>query len=141
VVPLYAVAVHLVQARLDIVTEKIIETLENFKVGSTIDLKLQYSSEYAKMIELLNEFVERISGALALTQDSTALYGRLQNLEKSLNLLNESFNHNELLGRIKNILKVFAIHLIFDKMKNNIQRENQFGRKIFLICFNLVGIV
>ncbi len=78
--------------------KKIIATLENFKTGSEIDLKLNYSSEYAKMIEFINEFTGRISEALKLTSVSNELYSRLQKLEKLLEILNTDFATNKGIG-------------------------------------------
>ncbi len=80
------------------VAKKIIESLENFKVGSKIDLKLQFSSEYAKMVELFNDFTERISKAVELSNSSNELYQKLKNLESSLDKLNSYFGQNEKIG-------------------------------------------
>ena len=78
--------------------KKIIENLENFKVGSKIDLKLKFSSEYAKMIDLFNAFTERISHAVELSSSSNELYEKLQRLENSLDKLNNYFGENEQLS-------------------------------------------
>ena len=77
---------------------KIINNLENFKVGSKIDLQLKFSSEYAKMIELVNEFAEKISKAMELSGSSTQLYEKLRTLEKSLDTLNAYFGANTVMG-------------------------------------------
>jgi len=74
--------------------KKIIENLENFTVGSTVDLKLNYSSEYAKMIELLNNFTARVSEAIKLSHVSNELYSRLKKLEHLLDTLNAEFDQN-----------------------------------------------
>ncbi len=74
--------------------KKIIENLENFKVGSRVDLKLHYSSEYAKMIELLNDFTAKVSEAITLSSVSSELYARLQKLENLLDKLNGDFDNN-----------------------------------------------
>ena len=78
--------------------KRIIATLENFKVGSKIDLKLTFSSEYAKMIELINQFAKRISQAVELGEVSNELYNKLKILEHSLNKLNENFDSNVRIG-------------------------------------------
>ncbi len=78
--------------------KKIIENLENFKVGSKIDLKLKFSSEYAKMIDLFNAFTERISHAVELSSSSNELYQKLRNLEKSVDKLDNYFGENEKLS-------------------------------------------
>ena len=78
--------------------KKIIENLENFKVGSKIDLKLNFSSEYAKMIDLFNAFTERISHAVELSSSSNELYQKLKNLENSLDRLNGYFIEDEKIG-------------------------------------------
>jgi len=90
--------------------KKIIENLENFKVGSKIDLKLNFSSEYAKMIDLFNAFTERISHAVELTSSSNELYQKLQNLENSLERLNSYFGENEKIGtQLVNKLSIIAV--------------------------------
>ena len=78
--------------------KKIIENLENFRVGTKIDLKLNFSSEYARMIELFNNFAERISHAVELGSFSQELYQKLQELDNSLSKLNDYFGINEKLG-------------------------------------------
>ena len=78
--------------------KKIMENLENFKVGSKIDLKLPFSSEYAKMIDLFNQFTDRISHAVELSSSSKELYEKLKNLENSLDRLNDYFGENEKIG-------------------------------------------
>ena len=90
--------------------KKIIENLENFKVGSKIDLKLNFSSEYAKMIDLFNAVTERISHAVELTSSSNELYQKLQNLENSLERLNSYFGENEKIGtQLVNKLSIIAV--------------------------------
>ena len=74
--------------------KKIISAFEDFKVGSKIDLKLSYSSEYARMIELLNDFTDRVSSAVRLTDISNELYSRLKKLEQSLDALNSDFEED-----------------------------------------------
>ncbi len=78
--------------------KRIIASLENFKVGTRIDLKLNFSSEYAKMIKLFNDFSERISHAVELSKDSGELYNKLKKLEQSLDRLNADFNSNVEIG-------------------------------------------
>ena len=79
--------------------KRIITSLENFKVGSKIDLKLGFSSEYAKMIDLFNDFTERISNAVQLSDVSNELYAKLKNLEQSLNRLNADFESDTQIGK------------------------------------------
>ena len=74
--------------------KKIISSLENFQLGSKIDFKANFSSEYAKMITLINDFTERISNATSLTGTSTELNNKLQNLHNSLNTLASNFDNN-----------------------------------------------
>ena len=78
--------------------KQIIASLENFKVGSKIDLKLGFSSEYAKMIELFNEFTDRISNAVELSGASNELYSKLKNLQHNLERLNADFESNTKVG-------------------------------------------
>jgi methyl-accepting chemotaxis protein len=79
--------------------KKIINSLENFQVGSTIDLKLPYSSEYSKMIQLINNFTQKVSEAVQLSSVSSQLRSRMNNLENSLNELEKSFTHSLDAGR------------------------------------------
>ena len=78
--------------------KKIISSLENFKTGSTIDLKLHFSSEYAKMIQLVNDFTQKVSEAVQLTSVSHELYERLQKLDALLDVLNKDIEGNEQIG-------------------------------------------
>jgi methyl-accepting chemotaxis protein len=80
--------------------KKIIANFENFQVGSTIDLKLPFSSEYSKMIELINNFTDRVSGAIQLSSISNLLDERLHNLENSLQKLNGTFSQSLQSGEI-----------------------------------------
>jgi len=78
--------------------KKIIDSLENFKVGKTIDLQLSFSSEYAKMIDLINKFTNHISETIKLSAVSNELYEKLQNLEKHLDTLHKDFDINMNIG-------------------------------------------
>jgi len=101
--------------------KKIIHSLENFKVGSKIDLKLAFSSEYAKMIELINSFTDRISEAVKLTSLSNELYEKLQNLEKLLGELDKDFDNNTVIG--KDVANKLAI--ISEESDKNLEFSNQ----------------
>jgi len=90
-------------------TKKIISTLENFQVGSSMEVNLPYSYEYAKMMELINLFTMRVSGAVELTGVSSELYAKLQNLENSLKQLENDFTNSLHLGEnVKSKLSIIA---------------------------------
>ncbi len=102
--------------------EKIIQSLEHFKVGQTIDLRLNYSSEYAKMIALLNEFTKRISNAVALGDAAESLYDKLKDLEESLHLLDDNVVTSEKSGE----KMAQKLHIIVDESDKNLE----FSKKV-----------
>jgi methyl-accepting chemotaxis protein len=79
-------------------TNKIINTLENFKIGTTINEKLSFSYEYQKMIDLINEFTSKISHAFELENVSNDLNAKLLEIENTLNNLKDNFNVNKEIG-------------------------------------------
>jgi methyl-accepting chemotaxis protein len=101
--------------------KKIISNLENFSVGSKIDLKLNFSSEYEKMIELINDFTQKVSNAVELSSSSNELYQKLQTLENSLETLNSSFSNNTKIG--KEVSK--KLDIITVESDNNLEFSNQ----------------
>ncbi len=103
------------------VAKKIIENLEEFKVGSQIDVKLTFSSEYAKMVELINDFTARVSEAVKLTSVSSELYDRLKKFEEFLDKLNNEFDHNMDLG--KNVTQ--KLEIISEESDKNLEFSQQ----------------
>ncbi len=63
--------------------KNIIASLANFHSGNKIDMTLKFSSEYKKMIELINEFTDKIS-------EATELSSSTQKINSSMRLLDES---------------------------------------------------
>jgi len=99
------------------VTSKVIDSLSNFKIGNKIDLNLKYSSEYQKMVELINKFEEKISEAIQLNEVSSILDKRLRNLEEMYEKLTKNFNNNENIS--KNIKE--KLELVYDESEKNIE--------------------
>jgi len=77
------------------VAKKIIESLSNFKSGKRIDLKLTFSKEYHHMVELINEFTDKVGEATKLTADSNEIYSKLRQLQESVRILENDFNTGE----------------------------------------------
>jgi methyl-accepting chemotaxis protein len=73
------------------VAKNIIRTLSNFKSGTQIDLKLDYSREYKDMINLINEFTSKVSEATELSTTSTEISEKLHSLRKSVDCLEDTF--------------------------------------------------
>ena len=96
----FVVFVHDIDEKINGVdaAKKIIACLEDFKVGTKIELKLNYSSEYNRMIALINNFTDRISKALELQDVSTELHSKLKNLSVCLDKLEGYFGNNEQLS-------------------------------------------
>ena len=102
--------------------KRIIESLEDFKVGTKIDLKLKFSSEYSKMIDLFNRFTDRVSNAVQLSSASNELYEKLKNLEQSLDKLNRDLDLDEKLeGELDEKLAVIV---------NESQSNLEFSQKV-----------
>ncbi len=78
--------------------KKVLESLENFQIGSRIEFHSSFSSEYSKMIHLINDFTSRVSEATSLSQTSSELERKIQNLHNSLNKLEKDFQNNMLTG-------------------------------------------
>lgn len=77
------------------VAKKIIDSLSNFKSGKRIDLKLSFSKEYHHMVELINEFTDKVGEATKLTADSNEIYSKLHQLQESVQILENDFNIGE----------------------------------------------
>jgi len=77
------------------VAQKIIATLSNFKAGDTINLKLNFSKEYAQMVHLINAFTAKVNEAKNLSSTSNALDQELIQLKESLQKLENDFNLSE----------------------------------------------
>ena len=81
------------------VAKKIIATLSDFKAGDTIDIKLNYSKEYKEMVQLINDFTQKVNEAKNLATTSSALDQELQTLNNSLTSLENNFDHSETLSK------------------------------------------
>jgi methyl-accepting chemotaxis protein len=77
------------------VAKKIIDSLSNFKSGKKINLKLSFSKEYHRMVELINEFTDKVGEATKLTADSNEIYSKLHQLQESVLVLENDFNTGE----------------------------------------------
>ena len=102
------------------IANKIVDSLENFKVGSAIELDLKFSSEYKKMVELINNITARISEAIALNDVSSELYEKLKYLKTQLNNLNKDFDTNVEIGQ-----KVASkLSVITEESEKNLEFSN-----------------
>ncbi|MDA3908440.1 MAG: chemotaxis protein, partial [Sulfurimonas sp.] len=77
------------------VAQKIIQSLSNFKSGKRIDLKLNFSKEYQHMVELINEFIDKVSEATELSGVSNEIQSKLNQLRDSIKTLEDDFNIGE----------------------------------------------
>lgn len=103
------------------VAKKIIESLSNFKSGKKIDLKLNFSSEYKHMVELINEFTQKVSEATQLTDASNEISSKLHQLQKSVKTLESDFTTGEELAtQVSNKLDI-----ITHQSDNNLKFSNE----------------
>jgi len=80
------------------IAKKIIATLTNFKAGDTIDIKLHFSKEYAEMVELINEFTNKVAEAKHLASTSHQLDTELNQLKENLQTLENNFQNSQQMG-------------------------------------------
>ena len=91
------------------VAQKIINSLSNFKSGKRIDLQLNFSSEYRLMIELINEFTDKVSEATQLSDSSNEISSKLLQLQSSVKTLENDFNTGEELAtQVSNKLDIIT---------------------------------
>ena len=81
------------------VARKIIATLSNFKAGDKIDIKLNFSKEYAEMVALINTFTTKVQEAKMLASTSNNLDNELHQLDNTIQTLEEDFNNSEHLSQ------------------------------------------
>ncbi|WP_373035732.1 methyl-accepting chemotaxis protein [Sulfurimonas sp.] len=99
------------------VAKKIIDSLSNFKSGKKIELKLSFSKEYHHMVELINEFTDKVGEATKLTADSNEIYSKLRQLQESIQILENDFNTGEELAT-----KVSGkLNIITNESENNLE--------------------
>jgi len=77
------------------VAKKIIHSLSDFKSGQKIDLKLNFSREYHHMVELINEFIDKVSEATELSEASNEIHLKLNQLRDSVKTLEDDFKIGE----------------------------------------------
>jgi methyl-accepting chemotaxis protein len=66
-------------------TNKMIEALSNLKSGEKINLNLHYSHEYQTLANLINNFLERLSKAIDISDDSK----KLKDISKQMSFLSK----------------------------------------------------
>ncbi|MBA1433257.1 MAG: chemotaxis protein [Epsilonproteobacteria bacterium] len=81
------------------VAKKIIATLSDVKTGDRIDLKLNFSKEYKEMVELINNFTQKVNEAKNLATTSNALDQELHELNNALSTLEKNFESSEGLSK------------------------------------------
>jgi len=77
------------------VAKKIIQSLSDFKSGQRIDLKLNFSKEYKHMVELINEFKDKVGEATELGDASNEIHSKLNQLRDSVKILEDDFKIGE----------------------------------------------
>jgi methyl-accepting chemotaxis protein len=99
------------------VAKKIIATLTNFKAGDIIDIKLNFSKEYAEMIALINQFTNKVAEAKHLASTSHQLDNELNQLKKNLQILENDFNNSQQLSQ-----KVYSkLNVITEESDSNLE--------------------
>jgi methyl-accepting chemotaxis protein len=89
------------------VTNKLLEHFKNIKLNETIDIKLDYSDEYAKLVEELNAFIKRASSVLDMSsfiQETIDVSKKSEQFAKKIDLL--ARDSEELSKEILNSLNI-----------------------------------
>ena len=81
------------------VAKRIITNLSNFKSGKKIDLKLTFSKEYQEMVDLINNFTQKVDEATHLGEVSQKLQEKMDSLNNAINKLENDFNEDIKLGQ------------------------------------------
>ena len=104
--------------------KKIIHSLSDFSATSTIDMKLNFSKEYAQMLSLINEFINKVHNATEISSSSDAINSELSLLHKSLQDLESDFDSSKNLS-----------HKVSDKL-NVISSESDANLEFSAIVLN-----
>jgi methyl-accepting chemotaxis protein len=80
------------------VAKKIIASLSDFSAGKPIDMKLNYSEEYKKMVDLVNAFTKKIAEATEISSHTTEVKQSMAKLEDSLIALEKEYARAQKLG-------------------------------------------
>lgn len=103
------------------VAQKIIDSLSNFKSGKRIDLKLNFSREYQHMVELINDFTDKVSEATELSGASNEISEKLNQLQNSVKTLEVDFKDGEELAKkVSSKLDIITI-----ESDNNLEFSNE----------------
>jgi methyl-accepting chemotaxis protein len=66
------------------VARRIIAALSDFKIGSKIEMSLNFSREYHEMVILINQFTKKVTKATELGSSSVAIQDAVSSLQKSM---------------------------------------------------------
>ena len=100
------------------VAKKIISTLSNFKAGERIDLNLNFSSEYKQMVELVNNFTQKISNTIKQLNDTISILNiKANSLEKMYETLSKEFNNGK--GISQNVTN--KLEIITEESEKNLE--------------------
>jgi len=102
------------------VTNRVIEALSDFKAGNTIELDLKYSLEYQKMIALINQFIQKVSEATSLNEETRAIDLSINNLNVSMNSLQQDY---EEMKKVTNTISD-KLNVIADESEDNLEFSN-----------------
>ena len=74
------------------VAKKIITNLSNYSSDQRIEVELNYSQEYKEMVNLINDFTDKVNDATHLSSISQTIEDELNKLNNSIEVLEENFN-------------------------------------------------
>jgi len=77
------------------VTKKLLEHFKNIKLNETIDIKLKYSDEYAKLVDELNAFIKRASAVLNLNSFVKETVNIAKKSERVSQIINNTVKQSE----------------------------------------------
>jgi methyl-accepting chemotaxis protein len=74
------------------VAKKIITNLSNYSSDQRIEVELNYSQEYKEMVNLINDFTDKVNDATQLSSISQTIENELNKLNSSIEVLEENFH-------------------------------------------------
>ena len=128
--------------------KNIIASLTNFHSGNKIDMNLRFSSEYQQMIELINNFIDKISEATELSSSTDKINSSMRLLDESMATLENNYEStSNLSDHLSDKLSVIAHEsdanlefsaIVLDSLDNAIKKINESVEKMGTLEMRIV---
>ncbi len=128
--------------------KNIIASLTNFHSGNKIDMNLRFSSEYKQMIELINNFTDKISEATELSSSTDKINSSMRLLDESMATLENNYEStSNLSDHLSDKLSVIAHEsdanlefsaIVLDSLDNAIKKINESVEKMGTLEMRIV---